>query len=75
APSFSLQANFNPRTREGCDEDDEDADCRHDDISIHAPVKGATDGLAGTVDDFRISIHAPVKGATSGRSCKTPSCC
>ena len=34
------------------------------DISIHAPVKGATgseiDGLMGPL----ISIHAPVKGAT-----------
>ena len=35
-------------------------------ISIHAPVKGATgDGLQpDTVQ--RISIHAPVKGATGG---------
>ena len=34
-------------------------------ISIHAPVKGATDILAMTiVIPYIISIHAPVKGAT-----------
>ena len=36
-------------------------------ISIHAPVKGATEGGLGDVfDDLIISIHAPVKGATHG---------
>ena len=34
-------------------------------ISIHAPVKGATDGLRLGEFLFRISIHAPVKGATA----------
>ena len=34
-------------------------------ISIHAPVKGATRIAAGRSRLFRISIHAPVKGATS----------
>ena len=34
------------------------------DVSIHAPVKGATlmPGLAGLEEN--VSIHAPVKGAT-----------
>ena len=33
-------------------------------ISIHAPVKGATASTRGHVRRFLISIHAPVKGAT-----------
>ena len=33
-------------------------------ISIHAPVKGATDGIEAYVRARQISIHAPVKGAT-----------
>ena len=33
-------------------------------ISIHAPVKGATDFLDFIIHGFVISIHAPVKGAT-----------
>ena len=35
-------------------------------ISIHAPVKGATHGhLVADFGRFVISIHAPVKGATT----------
>ena len=34
------------------------------DISIHAPVKGATSRGRRFFPDLRISIHAPVKGAT-----------
>ena len=37
-------------------------------ISIHAPVKGATDFQAGQVRLLHISIHAPVKGATTSIS-------
>ena len=56
---------FNPRTREGCDllvKSRINIVCI---VSIHAPVKGATDigliqGAAETV-----SIHAAVKGATT----------
>ena len=33
-------------------------------ISIHAPVKGATNAHFCAVHRFAISIHAPVKGAT-----------
>ena len=36
----------------------------HLDISIHAPVKGATGVHAGLGEQGPISIHAPVKGAT-----------
>ena len=35
-----------------------------DDISIHAPVKGATGFEPGLCGTAQISIHAPVKGAT-----------
>ena len=62
-----ISIDFNPRTREGCDliktimMDD-----RHE-ISIHAPVKGATCYRPGfRVPAYLISIHAPVKGATMG---------
>ena len=34
-------------------------------ISIHAPVKGATIVLVGDDPVVAISIHAPVKGATT----------
>ena len=34
-------------------------------ISIHAPVKGATRNRHGQRQNETISIHAPVKGATS----------
>ena len=36
-------------------------------ISIHAPVKGATDLHAAAIIASTISIHAPVKGATPSR--------
>ena len=35
------------------------------DISIHAPVKGATSEAEPSGLKFVISIHAPVKGATT----------
>ena len=55
---------FNPRTREGCDTSHLLFLVRSE-ISIHAPVKGATcasDTVISWVSG--ISIHAPVKGAT-----------
>ena len=33
-------------------------------VSIHAPVKGATQTLGRREIEFDVSIHAPVKGAT-----------
>ena len=35
-------AGFNPRTRKGCD-NTRDAIAKHVDVSIHAPVKDATE--------------------------------
>ena len=34
-------------------------------VSIHAPVKGATDAAKRWAKKHAVSIHAPVKGATS----------
>ena len=55
---------FNPRAREGRDAPFCFICSFSIDISIHAPVKGAT--YFGEPSDFErlISIHAPVKGAT-----------
>ena len=56
---------FNPRTREGCDQDAREMEPHTVFISIHAPVKGATlIGPEAFVNAKGISIHAPVKGAT-----------
>ena len=57
--------NFNPRTREGCDLRKELDGYALSNISIHAPVKGATSSLDSAMARcIDISIHAPVKGAT-----------
>ena len=58
--------NFNPRTREGCDAVSLANVDKALQISIHAPVKGATGPRRLIAPHFRagISIHAPVKGAT-----------
>ena len=60
----SSTSNFNPRTREGCD--DRSGQAKHPGyaISIHAPAKGATSSLPVYVYIICISIHAPAKGAT-----------
>ena len=65
-PNFLSGAihNFNPRTREGCDSLREPDYTFDADISIHAPVKGATYYGEKTQEQIDISIHAPVKGAT-----------
>ena len=55
---------FNPRTRMGCDEFGPVRTSIINDISIHAPVWGATKMLDGFVHSRTISIHAPVWGAT-----------
>ena len=56
-------SDFNPRSREGSD-----IQARNQiqtlQISIHAPVKGATERGCPAGCGDPISIHAPVKGAT-----------
>ena len=47
------------------------ADYLYEPISIHAPVKGATqNSIKDSVKRLLISIHAPVKGATPMPSTK-----
>ena len=55
--------NFNPRTREGCDNLEPVARHRAS-ISIHAPARGATAVRFGLSTSTAISIHAPARGAT-----------
>ena len=55
---------FNPRTHEGCDAEDTRIRDVVTDISIHAPMKGATDMTERKKTTSNISIHAPMKGAT-----------
>ena len=54
---------FNPRTRAGCDPVVGRIADRID-VSIHAPVQGATLDPLGNPVTFGVSIHAPVQGAT-----------
>ena len=44
---------FNPRTREGCDDDEPGYIESVVIISIHAPVKGATEALGAELDALR----------------------
>ena len=59
-----LVYDFNPRSREGSDNLRMKNIIVSDDISIHAPAKGATNPLYKLTWDCTISIHAPAKGAT-----------
>ena len=54
---------FNPRTREGCDVT-RILHLHDKDVSIHAPVRGATDKSRLVAIIIYVSIHAPVRGAT-----------
>ena len=56
--------NFNPRSREGSDTY-KNISWDSSNISIHAPAKGATQGITLAGVFFDISIHAPAKGATA----------
>ena len=59
---------FNPRSREGSDTDGLFSRF-FSLISIHAPVKGATNSEKKERVVVDISIHAPVKGATLSCPC------
>ena len=58
------RGDFNPRSREGSDRLLLIVIPKRVFISIHAPVKGATDPQIVCIHILQISIHAPVKGAT-----------
>ena len=62
---YNCRHYFNPRTHEGCDAPYYKYLSRDLDISIHAPMKGATkQGQHLYLRRNYISIHAPMKGAT-----------
>ena len=59
-----LYTGFNPRAREGRDgRGGSPEECPQ--VSIHAPVKGATATRERLFRSTLVSIHAPVKGATT----------
>jgi len=55
---------FNPRSREGSDYAGYSKEIT-DDVSIHAPAKGATLHIIPDTVTGHVSIHAPAKGATT----------
>ena len=63
---FLNSLDFNPRSREGSDKHTHDTESNND-ISIHAPAKGATHTGQKVMLLSFISIHAPAKGATGFR--------
>ena len=57
---------FNPRPRAGGDVDR--VGCRPaDDVSIHAPARGATRAVKAVAWTALVSIHAPARGATEAQ--------
>ena len=56
---------FNPRTHTGCDASAAD-NLRTIQVSIHAPIQGATSRWAVVSQCCEVSIHAPIQGATYG---------
>ena len=63
-PVTDLMDDFNPRTREGCDNGQTKILVGYIFISIHAPARGATKRLESIPVPRSISIHAPARGAT-----------
>ena len=59
-----LFESFNPRTRKGCDADKASPNDSNP-VSIHAPVKDATNQPEPGCLQWYVSIHAPVKDATT----------
>ena len=72
--SSSLSLCFNPRPRTGGDIDYFPLDTQFD-VSIHAPVRGATKYHTFDVSNYRVSIHAPVRGATKLRKTDSNNFC
>jgi len=59
---------FNPRARDGRDLHDRHKNSDPTDVSIHAPVMGATQKFGSRNECTAVSIHAPVMGATKTAS-------
>ena len=65
------ESNFNPRLREGGDEEPSGDAQENTEISIHASAKEATQLGGETEFNFGISIHASAKEATLVPDCPT----
>ena len=57
---------FNPRTHSGCDLS-VPSSVPSDEVSIHAPTRGATTATMQKYAGLTVSIHAPTRGATPHR--------
>ena len=55
---------FNPRTPAGCDRIAPCTSYQETEVSIHAPLRGATPNGPGSSTRSWVSIHAPLRGAT-----------
>ena len=62
--NISIFSNFNPRSREGSDQNVCSFLYMLHNISIHAPARGATTTTIKHDGSEAISIHAPARGAT-----------
>ena len=58
ARQYALRLRFNPRAREGRDEEDADSDPGRM-VSIHAPVKGATRATRALETDYGFQSTRP----------------
>ena len=59
---------FNPRTPAGCDKKHIVMVFHAVEVSIHAPLRGATEWSIAIKLIQKVSIHAPLRGATNPRS-------
>ena len=64
---YLADVNFNPRAHEGRDENAIKLKQQYPEISIHAPMRGATRNYKKIRTSQIISIHAPMRGATLKR--------
>ena len=64
SPETATRPSFNPRARAGRDQKRGRRGWKGVKVSIHAPVRGATQYQGLHFSIFIVSIHAPVRGAT-----------
>ena len=75
ASTTTPQPSFNPRAHEGRDDQGHGLEQGHEQVSIHAPTRGAT-AAHGPADRLEgVSIHAPTRGATRPSMSRLPSSC
>ncbi len=61
--AWASKIGFNPRTHKGCDAVSATSTVRIV-VSIHAPIKDATNAYKVDFESNGVSIHAPIKDAT-----------